>query len=454
MLPPQVEELARLFSEERPLYLVGGAVRDALLGRIPQDFDFTTAAEPAEVKAIVRNWADQLWTVGERFGTIAVEKGGYKFEITTFRSEVYDDTSRKPEVSYSGEIREDLIRRDFTVNAMAWDILKRELIDDFSGREHLVAELIKTPGPVEVSFTDDPLRMLRALRYHATLEFRLDEDVLLGIARHGELLKKVSIERISDEFSKMLVAERPSSALRLLYQTGLCMHFLPELAEMDMPQPTGFHHKDVLEHTLQVVDSVSPELIVRLAALFHDVAKPRTRQIIGGTVHFYHHESVGAQMSKRILKRLRFSNQIRDAVYQLVDMHLRPASYRDGAWTDSAVRRYIRDAGELLDRLNELASADCTSLNPRVARAAWEGQKELEFRIEKVRAEEDLNAIRPYVDGTQIMEAFDLKPGPEVGRLRKALLDAQIDGEIADEDAAWEFLRALINEDKGDEPVG
>ena len=446
MLPPEVLELAKLFPEDEPLYLVGGAVRDILLESQPTDLDFTTALTPDKVKIIVAEWSDEMWTVGERFGTIAALKGGIQYEITTFRAEQYDDETRKPEVAFSKTIEEDLVRRDFTVNAMAWGILEDKLYDLFEGRRDLKARVLRTPGSVEVSFRDDPLRMMRALRYHAALNFSMSKEIIVGIQDMGSMLAKVSAERVADELLRTLLADKPSSALRFMHETKLCLFFLPELTELEMDQPGGYHHKNVLEHTLLVVDNTNPESVLRLAALFHDIAKPRTRQIIGNKVSFHHHEYVGGQMTRQIMKRLRFSKSMTQDVATLVEMHLRPASYRDDTWTDSAVRRYIRDAGSLLDPLNALASADCTSLNPRVAQGAYERQKELEHRIAQVREAEDIAALRPMIDGNQIMKEFDIAPGRVVGQLRNALLDAQVDGDITEEDQAWEFLRERVAE--------
>lgn len=448
-LPRQVWELAALFGDEQPLYLIGGAVRDMLLGREPVDFDFATPAPPDEVKKRVRTWADDLWTIGEEFGTIAMHKDGAKYEVTTFRGERYKPGSRKPSVRFSDSLKEDLSRRDFTVNAIAYSLLDRAFIDPFKGIDDLKKGVLRTPGAVEQSFRDDPLRMLRAVTFAATLRLRLSPEVFNGIIEHGQLLAQVSTERISEELCKILLAPKPSDALRLALRTGLTDYFLPELARLDIEQPVDYHHKNVLEHTLQVVDNAEPILELRLACLLHDIAKPDTRSVVDGEIHFFRHELVGAKMARRILRRLKFSNDTTDQVVKLVQLHLRPHFYRDEVWTDSAVRRYIRDGGEVLPLLNQLVTADCTTLNPKIAAAAVAKQRDLEQRIEEVLEKEDLMAMRPMLNGHQLMEAFGIEPGPMVGRILKGLLAAQIDGELDNEDDAWALARRIHDEEAG-----
>lgn len=448
-LPREVWELAKLFDADRPVYLIGGAVRDILMGRDPTDFDFATAASPADVKKIVKAWADNLWTIGEEFGTIAMLKNDVKYEITTFRGESYRDGSRKPTVTFSDSLKEDLCRRDFTVNAIAYCLTEKTFIDPFKGIDDLKRGVLRTPGPVEESFRDDPLRMLRALTFHTTLGLKVSPEVFNGIVEHGNLLAQVSTERIADELCKMLMAPVPSSGLRLALRTGLSDYFLPELARLDIEQPLDYHHKNVLEHTLQVVDNSSAVLELRLACLLHDIAKPDTREVIDGEIHFFRHELVGARMTRKILRRLKFSNEVADKVVKLVKLHLRPHFYRDEVWTDSAVRRYIRDGGEVLPLLNQLVTADCTTLNPKIAAAAVAKQKDLEARIEAVLEHEDLMAMRPMLDGHQVMETFDIEPGPLVGKILKGLLSAQIDGDLETEEQAWTLAREIFEEEKG-----
>lgn len=444
-LPERVRELAGLFGDEHPLYLVGGAVRDLLLGETPGDWDFTTKAAPSEIKGLVRGWADGLWTAGERFGTIGVIKEEVKYEITTFRAESYEPGSRKPQVEFSETVEEDLSRRDFTINAVAYAIADEELVDPFGGLRDLQDRLLRTPGGVEQSFTDDPLRMLRALDFYANLRCRLSSEVQEGLATFGHLIKQISSERIRDELCDILLAEKPSGALRLLHRTGLGRHFLPEFSALEIPQPGGYHHKNVLEHTLQVVENCSAVLPLRLAALLHDIGKPRTRDVVEGEVHFYQHEVVGAAMTERILKRLKFSRKTVSMVSELVRMHLRPHSYMESVWSDRAVRRYIRDAGEILTLLNELATADVTTMNPKVAARAVVKQRELERRIERFLEEEDIRLMKPMLDGHQLMEAFGLQPGPAIGRIQKALLQAQIDGDLTSEEQAWDLARKMYH---------
>lgn len=446
-LDKEVWELAKLFDEERPLYLIGGAVRDILLGREPTDFDFAGAATPEEVKRTVKKWADNIWTIGEQFGTIAMLKNDIKYEITTFRGEKYANGSRKPSVRFSESLKEDLSRRDFTVNAIAYSLTEKAFIDPFKGIEDLKKGILRTPGPVEQSFRDDPLRMLRALTFHATLGLKLSPEVFNAIVEHGHLLAQVSTERIAEELCKILLAKRPSDALRLGLRSGLTNYFLPELARLDIEQPVEYHHKNVLEHTLQVVDNAAPVLDLRLACLLHDIAKPDTRAVVDGQIHFFRHELVGAQMARKILRRLKFPNPVIDKVVKLVKLHLRPHFYRDEVWTDTAVRRYIRDAGDVLPLLNQLVTADCTTLNPRIAAAAVEKQRDLEERIRAVLEKEDLLAMRPMLDGHQVMETFGIGPGPLVGKMLKALLDKQIDGELETEDQAWALARSIYEEE-------
>lgn len=442
-LPQDVIALSELFPADKPLYLVGGAVRDILLGKNPTDWDFTTAARPDDIVSISRKWADDLWTVGIKFGTLGIIKQNVKYEITTFRSDLYSGGSRKPKVTFSDHIEDDLIRRDFTINSIAFDIQNRVVIDPFHGREDLKKKLLRTPRDPILSFTEDPLRMLRAVAFHANLGVQLSPDTYAAIVELANLLNNISVERIAGELSKILMSDKPSSALEMLFYSKLSDYFLPELSALNIEQPTGFHHKNVLDHTLMVVDNTPIDLEVRLAALLHDIAKPKTRKIIKNNVHFYGHDAIGGRMAKNILKRLKFSSHITERVSKMVEMHMRPHTYREGVWSDSAVRRFIRDADDILPQLNYLTIADCTSLNPKVAWAAVEKQKELERQIEEVQKKEDIRAIKPLLNGIEIMERFDLKPGPMVGKIQKTILQKQIDGELGDKEEAWNLAEQI-----------
>ena len=421
------------------LYLVGGVVRDSVVNRLRDhdDLDFTTDARPEQIKRLVRD-ADAVWTQGERFGTIGCARDGRRYEITTHRAEAYVPESRKPDVAFSDAVEIDLSRRDFTVNAMALRLPDLELVDPFQGIADLAAGRLRTPLSPEESFTDDPLRMLRAARLVAGYGLRPDPAVRAAVERLGERLEIVAAERIRDELDKLLVVERPSAGLRFLTKTRLADHFLPELCALALEQDPIHRHKDVLEHTLAVVDKTRPERIVRLAALFHDVGKPKTRSFGPGGVSFHHHEVVGARMTRDRMRALRYPNDDVDAVSRLVELHLRFHGYRegDGGWTDSAVRRYVRDAGPLLDELNELTRCDCTTRNVAKARALARRMDELEARIARLREEEELAALRPDLDGVQVMEHLGIRPGPAVGRALAHLLELRIEeGPLGEEEA-------------------
>ncbi|MGD2103402.1 MAG: CCA tRNA nucleotidyltransferase, partial [Acidimicrobiia bacterium] len=350
-LPPA--QLSRLFSEAgEQLYLVGGSVRDTFLGRQLEDFDFATSARPDQIVKILRPWADALYEVGVRFGTVGARHEGHIVEITTFRDEIYRDDSRKPHVSYSNDIETDLSRRDFSVNAVALSLPSLTAVDPHQGLADIARKVLRTPLDPEVSFGDDPLRMLRLFRFQATLGFEPDPAALAAVSEMASRLEIVAAERIRDEFAKLMVAPRPGAALLSMVRSGLADQFIPELAHLAMEQDPHHRHKDVLAHTFAVVDKASPDLVLRLAALLHDVGKPETREYGPDGVSFHHHEVVGARMAKRRLRAMRFSKEIVDDVSRLVFLHLRPHTLKLG-WTDSAVRRYVRDAGDLLDRLNE-----------------------------------------------------------------------------------------------------
>ncbi|WP_312886722.1 CCA tRNA nucleotidyltransferase [Actinocrinis puniceicyclus] len=448
-LAPAADGLARRFAAAgHELALVGGSVRDGLLGRLGEDLDFTTDARPPQVLELVKGWAEAVWDVGIAFGTIGCQKDGYKLEITTYRSEAYDRTSRKPAVSYGETLEGDLIRRDFTVNAMALRLPRREFVDPHGGLLDLAKRTLRTPATPEESFSDDPLRMLRAARFAAQLDFTVAPEVVGAMREMADRLKIVSAERIRDELTKLLLAGDPRPGLGLLTDTALAEHVLPELPKLRLEIDEHHRHKDVYEHTLTVLDRAialeddGPDLVLRLAALMHDVGKPRTRRFEpGGGVSFHHHELVGAKMTKKRLRELKYSNEIVDDVARLVELHLRFHGYGDGEWTDSAVRRYVRDAGPLLPRLHKLTRSDCTTRNRRKAAALAATYDSLEARIERLRQQEELDAIRPDLDGNQIMRVLGVSPGPVVGRAYKHLLELRLDQGPLEHDAAVSALR-------------
>jgi poly(A) polymerase len=407
------------------LYLVGGSVRDAFLGRPIEDLDFTTNARPEEISQILKGWADTLYKVGEAFGTIAAIKGDTLVEVTTFRDEVYRNHSRKPQVTYSDTVATDLSRRDFTINAIAVRLPSIEVVDPHGGLTDLGLQVLRTPMDPEVSFSDDPLRMLRLFRFQATIGFTPDEACLRAVREMGDRLQIVSAERIRDELSKLLTADAPGEALLAVVEAGLAEYFVPELLALAMEQDPHHRHKDVLAHTFAVVDKVSPELVLRLAALFHDIGKPATRETGPGGVSFHHHEVVGTRMTRKRLRELKYPKSIVDDVSQLVYLHLRPHTLEMG-WTDSAVRRYVRDAGDLLDRLNELVRCDVTTANQRRERAIQRRIDDLEERIERLSKDEELSRLRPPVDGNEIMEHLGIPPGPQVGEIMNILLEKRI----------------------------
>ena len=448
-----VQQLARLLTDEGyECYLVGGSVRDALLDRTPEDVDITTSARPDAVEHIVRAWADHVWLQGQRFGTVGCEKDGMRMEITTFRAEVYRAESRKPEVVFSDDLETDLSRRDFTVNAMAIRLPEPELIDPFAGAADLAAHKLRTPLAPEVSFVDDPLRMLRAARFIAGFQLEPVPELVAAVRELRHRLDIVSAERIRDELAKLLLIDDPSDGLWFLAETGLSDAFLPELNAMRLEQDPIHTHKDVLAHTIAVVKNTRPQLVVRLAALFHDVGKPKTRSFAGGGVSFHHHEVVGARMTEERLRALKFPNDIVDAVVQLVYLHLRIHTYAMG-WSDKAVRRYVRDAGELLDELNHLQRCDCTTRNKNRARALARRMDDLEVRIAELREQEELDSIRPPLDGRQVMEFLGVPPGRVVGEALDFLLEARLDEGPIDEPDAYARLAVWARE-RGLEPAG
>jgi len=446
---PVAEDLGRRFRDAGfQLALVGGSVRDTLLGRLGHDLDFTTDARPEQVLKILRPWADSVWEVGIAFGTVGGMKDGYQVEVTTYRSESYDRTSRKPDVAYGDNIEEDLVRRDFTVNAMAVSLPGNDFIDPHGGREDLAARVLRTPGTPEASFSDDPLRMLRAARFAAQLDFEVAPEVVAAMTEMADRIGIVSAERIRDELNKLILSDHPRKGLRLLVDTGLADRVLPELSALRLERDEHFRHKDVYEHTLTVLEQAidletdGPDLILRLAALLHDIGKPRTRRFESdGRVSFHHHEMVGAKMTKTRMTQLKYPNDHIKDVSRLVELHLRFHGYGSGEWTDSAVRRYVRDAGPLLSRLHKLTRSDCTTRNKRKAAALARTYDELEARIAVLQEQEELDAIRPDLDGNQIMEVLDVPPGPVVGKAYHYLLELRLEKGPLGEEAATAALR-------------
>ena len=451
------DELGRLFaSHGHELALVGGPVRDVFLGRSPGDLDLTTDATPARVLEIIDGWADQFWTVGIEFGTVGMRKGSEIFEITTYRSEQYTGRSRKPDVEYGKSLTEDLSRRDFTVNAMAARLPGLELVDPFGGMADLRSKVLRTPGPPEVSFGDDPLRILRAARFTAQLGFTVAPEARAAMTELAPRLQppKVSAERISAELSKLLLSPLPGGPRRgiaLLVDTGVADQVLPEVPKLRLEMDEHFRHKDVYLHSLTVLDQaieledryeLGPDLVLRLAALLHDIGKPKTRtRLPGGKVAFHHHDVKGAKMARARLTALRFPKDVVADVSRLVELHLRFHGYGTGEWTDSAVRRYVRDAGPLLTRLHALTRADCTTRNAAKAQRLARAYDSLEDRIAVLAEREELASIRPDLDGNQIMRILGISPGPLVGKAYAHLLELRLEhGPLGAERATQELL--------------
>ena len=450
---PEATELASLFkSAGYKLALVGGPVRDAILGRLGNDLDFTTDAHPKDCEKILNKWADSVWDIGAAFGTVAGKKGEITVEVTTYRSESYDSSSRKPNVEFGKTIEGDLARRDFTINAMALELTTPEptFIDLFNGVADLQNKLIKTPGKAEESFSDDPLRMMRAARFMSQLNFEIDPSVLVAIKSMAKRLEIISFERIRDEFIKILMSPSPRIGITVLVETGLADYFLPEVPKLKLEIDEHHHHKDVYEHSLTVLEQAiglesrldGPNLTLRFAALLHDIGKPKTKQLIaGGGVSFHHHEVVGARMCKERMKKLRFDNHIIEDVSQLVFLHLRFHGYGSGEWTDSAVRRYVRDAGPLLTHLHLLTRADCTTRNKKKAESLAKTYDQLEERIALLMEQEELDKIRPDLSGEEIMQILAIKPSPTVGKAYDFLLELRLEkGPIGKEAATEELL--------------
>ncbi len=432
------------------LALVGGPVRDAFLDREVTDLDFTTSADPDAILAIVKPISDVQWDVGRDFGTIAARISGQTVEITTYRADAYDGATRKPIVAFGDSLDGDLVRRDFTVNAMALRLPERVLVDPHGGLQDLLDKRITTPGPPEVSFGDDPLRMMRAARFTSQLGFTVDEQTVRAMHDLAPRLEIVSVERIADELRKLLLTSDPVPGIRLLVETGIAQLVLPEVPALRLEIDEHAHHKDVYEHSLTVLQqaidlerSEKPDLVLRIAALLHDIGKPATRKIeAGGVVTFHHHDVVGSKLAAKRLRALRFDNDTIAAVARLIELHLRFFGYTDAAWTDSAVRRYVRDAGPLLERLHVLTRADVTTRNRKKADRLSFAYDDLEERIAAIAEAEGIAAVRPDLDGEAIMRILDLKPGREVGEAYRFLLDLRLDEGPLGEEEAERRLRA------------
>ena len=449
-----IDELgARFAGAGEELALVGGPVRDAMLGRLQNDLDFTTSARPEVTERLLKGWADAVWDMGRAFGTIGCRKGPWQVEITTYRSESYDPDSRKPDVDFGDTLAGDLGRRDFTVNAMAVRVPSREFEDPYGCLLDLAERVLRTPGTPQDSFSDDPLRMMRAARFSAQLGFSVAPEVVAAMTAMAARIEIISAERVRDELVKLVCAPYPRLGLTLLVETGLADHVLPELPALALERDEHHRHKDVYEHTLTVLEQSieleprlgldGPDFISRFAALMHDVGKPRTRRFeAGGVVTFHHHDVVGAKMTRKRMRALRFSNDQVDAVAKLVELHLRFHGYGSGEWTDSAVRRYVRDAGDELERLHILTRADCTTRNAHKAERLRRTYDSLEERIARLSEEEELAAIRPDLDGNKIMEILGVRPGRDVGRAYKWLLELRMDEGPKSPEEAETALRA------------
>lgn len=455
-----VQQVAGEFQKAgKELYLVGGAVRDALLNRKREgaEFDFATDASPDETKSLIEPFASAVWLQGEKFGTVGATISDVDVEITTFRTERYQPSSRHPEVTFSADIETDLSRRDFTINALALHLVDKKLIDLFNGMGDLEQRIIRTPKDPRDSFSDDPLRMLRAFRFASELDFRISEDTLEAIVELREKLKEISTERIRDELSRLLLGVAPARALTMAEETGLTQYFLPELSSLKLEQDPVHRHKDVFSHTLAVVERTEIEgkkhkLELRLAALLHDVGKPKTRRIGPEGVSFHHHEVVGAKIAANRLRELRYPNEVVNAVSEAIRLHHRFHTYRLG-WSDSAVRRYVRDAGPTLELVNDLVRADCTTRNTDKAARLAKRMDELQDRIKELAAQEEIKRIRPELDGTQVMAYLGVPGGPVVGEAMDFLLDIRLDEGVLGEEEVYRRLDEWARQ-HGIEPAG
>lgn len=454
-LPDDILELGRVFEAAgEEIALVGGPVRDAFLGVAPHDFDLTTSAPPERTEELLALWGQAVWDVGKEFGTIGGRRGATSVEVTTYRSDTYEVGSRKPEVSFGDSLEGDLTRRDFTVNAMAMRLPSMALVDPHHGLEDLAQSRLRTPVTAEQSFDDDPLRIMRAARFAAQLGIDVDLDVMEAMEAMAPRLKIVSAERIRAELERLIVSPFPRRGLELMVHTGVAAIVLPEVAELVSTVDEHKRHKDVYEHTLTVLEQAmdletgpdgavpAPDFVLRFAALMHDVGKPATRRFEGGSVSFHHHEIVGAKLTRKRMRALKFDKATTEAVAGLVALHLRFHGYGEAAWTDSAVRRYVADAGDLLERLHRLTRADCTTRNRRKALMLSAAYDDLESRIAALREQEELDAIRPDLDGDQIMEILGLRPSRAVKMARDHLLELRMERGPLGEEAAKEALLA------------
>ncbi|WP_022885404.1 CCA tRNA nucleotidyltransferase [Glaciibacter superstes] len=451
---PTVSPLATAFATAgHELALVGGPVRDAFLGRVTNDLDFTTDASPDEILKLVIPLSDAQWDIGRAFGTIGARINGETVEITTYRADSYDGATRKPDVVFGTSLEDDLVRRDFTVNALALRLPQVTLVDPSGGIDDLLAMRLRTPATPEISFGDDPLRMLRAARFTAQLGFTLDTDTAVAMEAMAGSIRNISAERIGEELSKLLRSDTPRAGLELLVESGLAQIVLPELPALRLETDEHHHHKDVYQHTLTVIEQAigyetsrgtleSPDLIVRLAALMHDIGKPATRKLEpGGVVSFYHHDVLGSKLAKKRLRALRFDNDTINAVSRLIELHLRFFGYTEGTWTDSAVRRYVRDAGDQLERLHILTRADVTTRNRRKADRLGFAYDDLEQRITELAQQEEMAAVRPDLDGEQIMAILGIRPGRDVGEAYRYLLEQRLDdGPLGADEATRRLL--------------
>ncbi len=449
---PLLDRLGALFEAAGfELALVGGPVRDAILGRVAPDLDFTTSADPDQILKILKPIASATWDIGRAFGTIAAQIGDEKVEITTYRADSYDATTRKPTVEFGDNLEDDLVRRDFTVNAMALRLPSRTFVDPHSGLRDLLFSTLKTPSKPEISFSDDPLRMMRAARFASQLGFEIEPDTFDAMVSMRERISIISMERVRDELSKLLLSKNPRPGLEALVDSGIADIVLPELPALRLELDEHHHHKDVYQHTLTVVEQaidyeadygMQEDLVLRLAALLHDIGKPATRRLEpGGAVSFHHHDVVGSKLAKKRLQELRFDNDTIKAVSKLIELHLRFFGYSDQQWSDSAVRRYVRDAEDQLVRLHALTRADVTTRNRRKADRLAHAYDDLEQRIKVLQEQEELDSLRPELDGAAIMELLGLKPGPEVGQAYKFLMEIRLDeGEIGPEEAKKRLL--------------
>ncbi|QBF47540.1 CCA tRNA nucleotidyltransferase [Janibacter limosus] len=461
LLPVLTELGDRFAAGGHELALVGGPVRDAFLARTSGDLDFTTSASPEETEAILADWGDAHWDMGREFGTIGARKGADTVEVTTYRADAYDGTTRKPVVAFGDNLQDDLVRRDFTVNAMALRLPDLDLVDPYGGVIDLAARRLRTPSAPEVSFSDDPLRMMRAARFVAQLGLVPAPEVLTAMTEAAGTLQIVSAERIRDELVKLVLGEDPVAGLRVLVDTGLADQMLPELPALRLEIDEHHRHKDVYEHSLTVLEQAidlegvpgpgsdeqdhpvpRPDLVLRLAALLHDIGKPRTRRFEDkGGVSFHHHDVVGAKLAAKRLKALRFDKATTQSVARLVELHLRFHGYGDGQWSDSAVRRYVTDAGPHLQRLHRLTRADCTTRNQRKATRLRRAYDDLEVRIDELLEQEELGKVRPDLDGNEIAEVLGIAPGPVLGEAYRHLLQVRLDEGPLDKQEAARRLR-------------